>query len=123
MTYKIRYPALAWFLVCMAGGPAFAHAHLRSATPPLDGTATGAPTELDLIFSEGVNLKFSGATIATQDGRAVATGDVRHGVGGDTTLVVPLATPLTPGRYKVDWHALANDGHKTSGSYTVTITP
>ncbi len=38
-------------------------------------------------------------------------------------LVVPVIGALETGTYKVDWHALATDGHKTDGSYTFTIKP
>jgi methionine-rich copper-binding protein CopC len=40
-------------------GQALAHAELKSATPPVNGTVTVAPSELDLEFTEGVNLAFT----------------------------------------------------------------
>ena len=103
-------------------GHASAHAHLKSAIPPINGTAA-APAELDLMFSEGLNLKFTGVKVMGPDKKAVATGAAALGAGGDTTLVVPVSAPLAPGAYTVDWHALSTDGHKTNGHYTFTVSP
>jgi copper resistance protein C len=36
---------------------------------------------------------------------------------------VPLAGPLPPGPYKVAWHAVADDGHKTGGTFGFTLEP
>jgi hypothetical protein len=34
---------------------------------------------------------------------------------------VPLTGALARGLYTVAWHALANDGHKTHGTYSFTV--
>ena len=39
----------------------------------------------------------------------------------DTVLIVPLAGRPPNGNYRVDWQALATDGHKTKGSYSFDI--
>ena len=122
MIIALRRTALALGL-CMLSAPAFAHAHLKSAIPAADGTTATPPTELDLTFSEGVNLKFTGVTLTGPDKAAVATAPATLGAGGDTTLVVPVPAPLAAGTYTVDWHALATDGHKTTGSYRFTVKP
>ena len=122
MLTLLRCTALALGL-CLLSAPAFAHAHLKSATPATDGTIATPPTQLDLTFSEGVNPKFTGVTLTGPDKAAVATGPATLGAGGDTTLVVPVPTPLAAGTYMVDWHALATDGHKTTGSYRFTVKP
>ena len=122
MISHARTLVLAACGVLAGAAPAFAHAHLKSATPAMNATVA-APTELALTFSEGLNLKFTGVKVTGPDRKAVPTGDVRLGPGGDTVLVVPVAAPLAPGAYKVDWHALSTDGHKTSGSYTFTVSP
>ncbi len=109
--------------LCLASAPAFAHAHLTSATPAANSTVAAAPTELNLTFSEGVNPKFTGAKLIGPDRKAVATGDAKLGPGGDTTLIVPVSGSLSAGAYTVNWHALATDGHKTSGSYSFTLKP
>ena len=119
-TYCLAGAALG-AVFCSA--PAFAHAHLKSATPAMNGSVATAPSELDLTFSEGVNPKFTGVKVKGPDKAAVSTGEAALGQGGDTTLVVPVSATLPAGTYTVDWHALATDGHKTNGSYKFTVKP
>jgi methionine-rich copper-binding protein CopC len=118
---RIQTLALIAIGVVAPAGPALAHAHLRSAVPAVKSTVTAAPSELDLVFSEGLELKFSGVQLSGSDGKAVPTGEPRLGGAGDTALVVPIATPLPAGTYTVKWRALSQDGHKTDGSYTFTV--
>ena len=103
-------------------GQAFAHAHLQSATPAVDGIVAAAPTELDLTFSEDLNLKFSGIKVTGPDKAAVTTGEGML-MNKNTTLMVPVTGSLKAGTYTVDWHALSADGHKTQGSYKFTVKP
>jgi copper resistance protein C len=100
---------------------AFAHAHLKSAVPAADGAVSTSPVELDLTFSEGLNLKFSGVKVSGPYKAVVTTGAAKLKAGDDTTLIVPVSGTLAPGAYIVEWHALSSDGHKTSGSYTFTV--
>lgn len=103
-------------------GQAFAHAHLKSSVPAADSSVKQAPSELDLSFSEGLNLKFSGVTVTGPDKKAVKTGSATL-MDGDATLMVPVSDKLAPGKYTVQWHALSTDGHKTNGSYSFTVAP
>jgi methionine-rich copper-binding protein CopC len=103
-------------------GQALAHAHLTSATPAAGATITASPTELDLIFSEGVNLKFTGVKVTGPKKAEVKTGEATL-MGGNTKLMVPIEGTLAPGVYTVAWHALSTDGHKTSGTYSFTMKP
>ena len=123
MNHVSKQTILAAAALCLMGAPAFAHAHLKSTVPAENATVQQAPTELDLTFSEGVNPKFTGAKLTGPDKAPVATGEPKLGAGGDTTLVVPVSAPLAAGTYKVDWHALATDGHKTTGTYSFTVKP
>jgi methionine-rich copper-binding protein CopC len=103
-------------------GEALAHAHLTAASPAGGSTIAAAPAELDLTFSEAVELKFTGVTLTGPGKAAVKTGAAMLS-GGDKTLKVRLGGPLAPGAYTVAWHALSTDGHKTAGSYSFTIKP
>lgn len=123
MSRTFRSLGLAACFASGLAGAAQAHAHLKSAKPAVDGVVTNSPKEVDLTFSEGVNLKFTGVTITGPSKASVKTEDGKLGADGDKTLVVPIASPLPPGAYTVDWHALAKDGHKSKGSYTFTVKP
>ncbi|MFO1088020.1 MAG: copper homeostasis periplasmic binding protein CopC [Hyphomicrobiales bacterium] len=109
-------------LMASGAGQAFAHAHLTTTTPAANSTVSASPTELDLKFSEDLNLKFSGVKVLGPDKKAVQTGQPML-MDGDTTLMVPLTSALAPGAYTVQWHALSKDGHKTHGDYTFTVKP
>jgi hypothetical protein len=102
--------------------PAAAHAHLVSATPAADASAR-AVTALVLHFTEVVEPAFTGVVLKTAAGAIVGTGAAKAEAADPTTIDVPIPAPLAPGRYEVDWHALAVDGHKTTGTYAFTVTP
>ena len=37
------------------------------------------------------------------------------------TLMAMPKMPIQPGDYKVSWHAVANDSHRSTGSYGFTV--
>jgi methionine-rich copper-binding protein CopC len=106
--------------VIAATGGAFAHAELKSAVPPVNGSVTASPTEIDLSFSEDLNMKFSGIKVTGPDNKAVKLGEGML-MDSNTELMVPVTGTLADGSYTVDWHALSGDGHKTHGSYKFTV--
>lgn len=115
--------ALAAVSLLAAADRALAHAHLRSATPPADGTVRSAPAAIEITFTEAIEPAFSGARVSGPDGRTVPLGKPSLGSDGKA-LVVPLpGQPLPAGSYRVDWHVLSTDGHKTSGSYGFSVSP
>ena len=99
-----------------------AHAFLEQAMPPVGGAVPTAPTEIRLTFSEGVEPRFSGIELATSDGRPIVTGPAAIAPGDHKQLV--LAVPLlAPGRYRVSWHVVSVDTHRTEGEYSFTVGP
>ena len=122
MSNPVRTAGLAIVLALALSAPAFAHAHLKSSVPAGASTVTISPTELDLTFTEGVNIKFTGVRFTGPDGKPVATGDGML-KGGDADYMVPVAGTLADGIYTVDWHALSTDGHNTDGTYKFTVKP
>jgi methionine-rich copper-binding protein CopC len=123
MTTKLKPMLFGGIFTLTLCGRAFAHAHLASATPAIDGMVAVSPTELDLKFSEAVNLKFSGVKVAGPDKATVATGDASLAQGDESMLVVPVSSALSAGAYTVDWHVLSKDGHKSHGTYKFTVKP
>ena len=55
----------------------------------------------------------------TEPARAIA-GPPKLDASDNALLIVPLAAPLSDGKYTVDWQAVGKDGHKTKGSYSFT---
>jgi copper resistance protein C len=106
----------------MAPAVGLAHAFLNQAAPPVGGMVRASPKEIRLTFSEGIEPRFSGIDLATDDGRTIATGQATVDPGNDKQLVLPLP-PLAPGRYRVRWHVVSVDTHRTEGEYSFTVEP
>ncbi len=113
--------SIAMILAISATGEAFAHAHLKTTTPD-DKASVSSPSELDLTFTEELNLKFSGVKVTGPDKKDVKLGDPSL-KAGDKVLSVPVPGTLPSGEYTVDWHVLSTDGHKTGGTYGFTVKP
>lgn len=122
MSKHSRFAALSAIALGIFAGQALAHAHLTESAPADKATVATAPAELDLRFSEELDLKFSGVKIVGPDTASVKTGDAMLMDEGKT-LMVPLSEKLGPGAYKVEWHVLSTDGHKTTGTYGFTVKP
>ncbi|WP_213939148.1 copper homeostasis periplasmic binding protein CopC [Pseudomonas sp. dw_612] len=99
----------------LAASSVFAHAHLKSQVPAADSTVS-APTELRLVFSEGVEATFTKVSINGVPVKKLAT----EGSDKKTLIVTPDA-PLTAGEYKVEWHAVSVDTHKSEGAYSFKV--
>jgi methionine-rich copper-binding protein CopC len=116
-------PALLAAGAMLVSSQAFAHAHLKAATPAAESTVQNAPAALTLKFTEGLELKFSGVKVSGPGQADVAIGTATLDPKDDTLLNVPLPKTLAPGQYQVQWHAVATDGHKTNGTYRFTVQP
>lgn len=117
-----RSLAVAAAPLLLAAGAVAATTHLKSSLPSSGATVAAAPTELRFSFDESMKPKGTAVTLTGSAGR-VPLAAATLAADDDKTVVVPVAGPLTPGSYKVDWHALATDGRRTSGSYRFTIIP
>jgi methionine-rich copper-binding protein CopC len=99
-----------------------AHARLRQAEPAVGSTVHAAPSEVSILFSEGVEPRFSTIVVTGPSGAAVDKHDVHTAPGEPTRLVVGLGA-IAPGTYTVEWHATSVDTHKTEGKFTFTVAP
>jgi methionine-rich copper-binding protein CopC len=114
----MRKAALAaCVLMVLPTWPAHAHAHLLESTPA-DGSKLGAaPRQLQLVFSEAVQV----TALSIQ-----ATGQ------SEPQKVAPLPAqaakriaielvPLAKGSYRVRWRALSADHHIATGTLSFTV--
>ena len=119
-TFSLRIPvSLAFALVAT---PAFAHAQLEKATPPVGGTVASA-SEIRLEFSEGVEPKFTKVSLSGPGGSAVPLGAAKTEPSNQAVLIVPIAKTLAAGAYTVHWHAVSVDTHHTQGTFEFTVKP
>jgi hypothetical protein len=113
--------ALACMFGPMLAPAARAHALLDHAVPTVGSTAS-APHELRIWLTEAVEPAFSGVTVTN------AAGD---GVDDSKIVVDPdkpqelhdILKPLMPGTYRVQWHVLSVDTHRTEGNFSFTVAP
>lgn len=122
MSLKNLFSATALLASLLAASSAMAHAHLKGSTPAADSTVT-APSELRLVFSEGVEAAFTQVSIS-HDGAPVEVKSLAtEGADKKTLVVTPAATPLRAGEYQVQWHAVSVDTHKSEGRYSFKVSP
>jgi methionine-rich copper-binding protein CopC len=100
--------------------PARAHAFLDGAVPRVGSEIQGAPAEVVLHFTQGVEPDFSSIEVQDNAGASVTAG-APHSAGDPTNFAVPLKK-LAPGTYTVIWHATSVDTHKTQGKFHFTVT-
>jgi methionine-rich copper-binding protein CopC len=101
----------------LSSSSAFAHAHLTAAMPADGAVVASSPSALSLAFTEGLELKLSGATLQGPGGTPVATGPASLSAADDKVMNITVLDQLGAGTYTVDWHAFSNDGHTTRGTY------
>ena len=106
----------------LAATAAHAHARLVTATPAAGGAVASA-SEIRLKFSERVEPRFSGVTLTAADGSIAPLGRPTVESGDASVLVVPITKALTPGAYRVRWHAVSVDTHHTQGDFSFTVKP
>lgn len=121
MTRRILLIAAAVSLSGAAG--AQAHARLERAMPRVGETVRASPRELRLWFSESLQPDLSSVILVGPGGRVVATGQLAIEPKDRRQIVVPIAAPLAPGAYRVDWRATSRDTHRTDGDYRFNVAP
>ena len=104
-------------IALIANGGAHAHAMLASASPPVGGSVGAAPRQVTLSFTQGLEPAFSSVQVTDSKGARVDAGKAQ--VSGSTMTVGLKA--LSPGTYRVHWHVLSVDTHKTEGSFSFRV--
>ncbi len=113
---------LAVIILIAMAAPAWAHAILNSADPPLDGVATQAPTQVSLTYSENVEVSFGAVRIYTCAGKRVTTGAPHHSPDSARTVLVSVPK-LDNGVYIVSWRVISADSHPVQGTYSFRVGP
>ncbi|VVM71032.1 Copper resistance protein C [Pseudomonas fluorescens] len=119
MLFKKPLTTVALLGSLLGASSVLAHAHLKEQTPAADSTVS-APAELRLVFSEGVEATFTKVMI-TKDGANVPVKSLATEGSDKKTLIVTPAAPLAAGSYKVEWHAVSVDTHKSEGAYSFKV--
>ncbi|SFH96464.1 copper resistance protein CopC [Bradyrhizobium sp. Gha] len=109
--------AITPLLLVLASGAAQAHAFLDHAEPRVGNKVATPPHQVTLWFTQKLEPAFSGVTVTDAAGQRVDTGKAR--VSGNEMSV--SLRPAGSGTYRVDWHVLSVDTHKSDGSFTFQV--
>src|SRR5215831_19741208 len=109
--------ALVPLLLSLAAGQAQAHAMLERAEPRVGNKVASPPREVTLWFTQKLETAFSTITVTNAKGERVDTGKTR--VSGNQMSIG--LRPGGAGTYRVNWHVLSTDTHRTDGSFSFQV--
>jgi len=122
MSTTVRRGILAGLLAAVFGlllaSPASAHAELVASTPGNGARLAQAPAEVEMRFTEAVNLIPGGIRLVDEAGASVRTS--KPAVAGHT-LTWRMPTDLAQGSYVVSWRVVSSDGHPVAGAFSFGI--
>ncbi|MFJ8110065.1 copper resistance CopC/CopD family protein [Streptomyces sp. NPDC096132] len=108
-------------LLLLGGGPASAHAALRS-TDPTDGSVVRtSPRSITLTFTESVGLLDDSFRLLDPENQRVKLGKSGHAAGRSDTVRVTLPKKLGQGTFTVAWRVVSADSHPVSGAFTFSV--
>jgi copper resistance protein C len=101
--------------------PRFADAHAfpNSEQPMVGSTVKTSPPAVEIHFDNPVEAMFAHLQVTDPGGADVTDGAAALSSDG-LTLSVKLK-PLVAGKYSVKWSVVAEDSHRTEGSYAFTV--
>lgn len=115
--------SLAVFVTLLfAATGAHAHAHLDRAEPRVGSQVATAPSAVTLWFTERLEPAFSGVEVHDASGGRVDAGKANVDRNDPTKMQIGVKA-LKPGTYKVYWHVMSVDTHKTEGTFTFRVGP
>ena len=94
-----------------------AHAFLDHADPRVGATVATAPRQVTLWFTQNLEPAFSAVTVSDSSGQRVEAG--KPSINGNV-MRIPLRA-IKAGTYRVAWHVLSVDTHKTEGTFTFRV--
>lgn len=109
---------LAVLLSLLFASTASAHAELLNTTPANGAQLTRPPTEVQMTFTESVNLLHDGIRLVDGHGAAVPTPDPTV-EGGTVTWQMPA--DLSEGAYVVTFRVVSADGHPINGAFSFGV--
>ncbi|MGC7404695.1 copper resistance protein CopC [Pandoraea pneumonica] len=122
-THPLRHAARGLAIAAVIGltsisQSAWAHAHPVSSEPAAQATVD-APKSVRVTFDSALEGAFSTLSVVDAQGKPVTQVKAELDAARKT-LTVALPT-LKAGDYQANWVAVANDGHRTKGSFKFTV--
>lgn len=107
-------------LLALTPALALAHGRLLRSTPSANSRTPSAPREVQLTFSEPVELAVARVQLLGANGRAVALAKPALADAGRTVRAA-IPTTLAAGTYTVSWRVAGRDGHPVAGTFRFTV--
>jgi methionine-rich copper-binding protein CopC len=104
-------------MLLLATGQAAAHAFLERAEPRVGNKVATPPQQVTLWFTEKLETAFSSLIVTNAAGQRVDSGKPR--VSGNQISI--SVRPGGTGTYRVNWHVLSADTHRTDGDFTFQV--
>ncbi len=103
-------------------GEGLRHTELRASTPEADSEVEGPVEEILLAFTTSVQAPLSRITVFGPDGGTLASGPIGHPSEEEQDhLRIALQQPANSGSYRVEWRAMAPDGHLVEGTFEFSV--
>lgn len=99
--------------------PASAHSELVESTPAAGAAVKAAPTEVELVFGEGVQEQGGSIVVSLQD--SVVSQENTFAVQ-DNVATVQLQGADQPGTYRVAFRVVSADGHTVRDTFSYELT-
>ena len=112
-------PALLALILVLSPALAWAHAFPDHSEPRV-GHTVDPPSSVRVWFDGAIEPVFSTIRVETDAKQRVDNGDPRVDAG-DSKLLEVGVPPLPSGEYHVVWSVVARDGHRTEGSFPVSV--
>ena len=99
----------------------FGHAFVLNSNPSQSASVPTSPQQVNVFFSEPVDLRFSHLKVLDSNGKQVDKGDVHHLQNDESTLTVSVPL-LKDGTYTVSTNVLSQiDGHVTDNAFVFGV--
>ena len=98
----------------------WAHTSLVKSDPPRRATLSEPPANIQLWFSEEIEVAYAAVKVLDGDDKTVSVGEPEAVEDDPKSIILALPT-LNPGRYDVQYRVLSLDGHVVESSYGFRI--
>lgn len=109
---------LLLLLVLIGSTPLWAHAVLMQSKPQANSTVKGPDVPIWLRFNVRVDGKRSRLQLVAPDGSTIPVEAPKQTA---PDILESHLSGLKPGAYKLQWKALASDGHMSNGEVDFTV--
>ena len=116
----LKTAALMCLVSFLMQSRAMAHAFLDRAEPRVGSVVPAAPKEVKIWFTQEPEHAFSSIQVFDANGKQIDKADTRTDPNDDKVLIVSLPD-VGPGTYRVVWHVLSIDAHRTQGEFKFTV--